>query len=102
MEVKGQTIILEAGEEVTIKAREKEVAPAPPSDEPKTDERYDLVDLILQFNNVLQSRGYNPIRTDMEVYKYLYWAHDYTMHCYDSGGADAWVFKESTYPLLYD
>ena len=101
MKIEGQTIILEAGEEVTIKAREKEVepTPAPPSDEPKEDGRLDLWDLLGRFNSVLTSRGYNAVNISMDVFDYMSWAYDFTKRQYES---DTWIFKPETYPLLYD
>lgn len=103
MKVEGQTIILDAGEEITIKAREKDpdVAPPTPSDddEPQTDGRLDLLDLVGRFNNVLTSRGYNAVNIKMDVFDYLAWAYDFTKRQYES---DAWMFKPETYPLLCD
>ena len=99
MEINGNTIILEAGEEVTIKAREKEgvvPTPTPPSDE--TVGRLDLLDLIGRFNNVLTDRGYNAINVSMEVYDILRWQYGFAEDRYDN----YWAFKPSTYPLLYD
>ena len=100
MEIKGNTIILDAGEEVTIKAREKEEVvptPTPPSDE--TVGRLDLFDLIGRFNNVLTERGYNAIDVCMDFYDCLKWAYTFANDKYME---DAWMFRPSKYPLVYD
>ena len=101
MEVNGSEIILDAGEVVTIKAREKEAeyTTTPPSDETKEDCRLDLWDLLGRFNSVLTSRGYNAVNVTLDVYDYLSWAYDFTKRQYES---DAWMFRPENYPLLYD
>ena len=51
MEVKGQTIILDAGEEVTIKARERE-EPQPAPEPVPTDGRLSFEQLLYEFNGI--------------------------------------------------
>jgi hypothetical protein len=71
MEVKGNTIILDVGEEITIKARNEQTPE--PSPEPSPD-RMTLADFLARFNPVLTSRWYNPVTESTEVRKYLGWA----------------------------
>lgn len=98
MEVKGQTIILEAGDEVTIKARERE-EPQPAPDPVPTDGRLSFEQLLYEFNDILVTRGYNSVQGGMQVYDYMSWAYDFAKRQYDG---DVWMFVPSTYPLVYD
>lgn len=99
MKVEGQTITLDAGEEITIRAREKDPDVAPPTPSDDTDGRLRLFDLLDKFNQVLRIRGYNAVDASMGVWDYLAWAYDFTKRQYES---DAWMFKPETYPLLCD
>lgn len=114
MEIKGQTIILEPGEEITVKAREKEhEVPVPehepqPGDEPQeepsdgqddTEGRLSFEELLDMFNEDIFERGYSKVETTMEVYGYLHWSYYHA----DSLLKDrAWMFRKSTYPLIVD
>lgn len=61
--------------------------------------RLSFQDFIDKFNQVLTSRGYKAITSNLKVSDYLGWAFDFTNRQYNS---DAWMFKPETYPLVYD
>lgn len=69
-----------------------------PQPEPITD-KLSLSALIDKFNNVLKNRGYKTINETMEVYNYIHWAFHFTDTQYKK---DFWVFKPTSYPLVYD
>lgn len=69
-----------------------------PEPEPVTG-RLSFQDFIDKFNQVLTSRGYTAITSNLKVSDYLGWAFDFTNRQYDS---DVWIFKPETYPLVYD
>lgn len=62
-------------------------------------EKLGLQDLIDKFNKVLSDRGYKTISTNTKIYGYIHWAYYFTDRLYKEG---SWVFKPSTYPLVYD
>lgn len=97
MKVEGNKIILDAGECVTIEAREKDVQPTP-SPEPSGG-RMTLQELLDCFNPILVSRGYKGVKGGMAVKNYLGWACGLAQRCYDN---DEWVFNEENYRLVYN
>ena len=111
MKIEGNVITLEAGEEICIKAKEKEVEPTPeptpqPEPEPEptpeqtpTDGRLTFGQLLEKFNEVLTARGYQAVQAEMAVHDYLKWANGFTSQLYDEGG---WMFSAASYPLVYD
>lgn len=108
MKVEGNTIILDAGEEVTIKAMEKDVPVPVPSpddsgdDSPKeqTVERLTTEQLISKFNVVLKSTGHKPMTDSMDVTGHMKWASMFAGREFDN--PDSEFFKPENYPEVCD
>ena len=102
MEIKGQTIILEPGEEVTIKARENAEPQPEPIPVPDYNPEASILtfgELLSKFNNLLTSRKYKAVTSSMKVYGYLEWSNYFANSLYNK---KEWMFRESTYPLVVD
>lgn len=102
MKINGQTITLNQGDEITIRVENTEPTIEPviePVIEP-TINRITVQELLNEFNSILISRGYKPVTTQSNVYDYISWSNAFTTREYDNG--NLWVFKKSTYPLVYD
>lgn len=62
MKIEGNTIILDAGEEITIKTKDFSPEPTPePTPSGQTTDRLTFSDLISKFNDVLSKTGHMSI-----------------------------------------
>ena len=104
MRVEGKKIILEAGDVFTgggytFEVEGKEASPQSSEEPQPTGGRLGFKELLEKFNQVLLSRDYNAITSDMKVYNYLGWAFDFTNRQYNN---NEWMFRSESYPLVYD
>ena len=84
--------------EVGLKVTDEAVQPAP-DDQPQTGTRLSFDELLGGFNTLLTNRGYKAVTSQTYVHHYLSWAYDFTRRQYDG---EAWMFRQETYPLLFD
>ena len=84
--------------EVGLNVIDEAVQPAP-DDQPQTGTRLSFDELLGRFNALLKNRGYKAVTSQTYIHHYLSWAYDFTRRQYDG---DAWMFRQETYPLLFD
>ena len=91
MEIKGQTIILEPGEEITIRAREKE--------EPKV---LDLKGILSVMNPILSEYGFTQVSEKGTPETYGFVETVYSNALYEWSEEDCWLFSPELYKDVYD
>lgn len=105
MKIDGNTIILDAGEEITIKAKESSPEPSPePTPEPtpsgQTTDRLSFLDLISKFNAVLTSTGHKQITSQTDIYGYFQWLNMFAGREFDN--LESEFFSAENYPEVCD
>ena len=113
MKIEGNTIILDAGEEITIKAP-ADVRPEPdpqPAPEPKpqpdpepspgqTTERVTSLELIDRFNAVLSATGHKTMTPQTTIYGHMKWAFMFAGREFDNPESE--FFSAENYPEVCD
>ena len=102
MEIKGNTIILDAGEEIVIKAREKDVEPQPEPQPQPSGKYLSFSELLAQMNAVLKSFRFKEVSKSgtPKTYDYLVNADKMASEVWDS--KDHWMWKQESYKEIYN
>lgn len=95
MKLEGNTIILDIGEEITIKT-EKQEEPIPTPEPQEDDEQLSFPELLEKFNTILTI----PVSEDMEVYGYLNWEYNYAYREWNN--PESKYFQEDNFQDVYE
>lgn len=102
MEINGKTLILEPGEELTIKVRASQPMPEPEVPEQPEDPSgaIGFPNLIEEFNLVLERYGFNAVFEGTETWSYLKEMYDAALDEWNTNAHD--FLSGKTYPEVYD
>jgi len=102
MEVNGNVITLEAGEEITIKAKKKDVQPQPEPQPQPSGKYLSFSELLAQMNAVLKNFGFKEVSKSgtPKTYDYLVNADKMASAAWDD--TDSWMWKKDSYKEIYD
>lgn len=97
MKIQGQTIILDIGEEITIKTQNVE---EPTEPEVITENILSFEQLLDEFNAVLLNTGHNRVTDDKEVYNYLQWEYNFANKEWNDNNSP--YFDKNNMPEIFE
>jgi hypothetical protein len=95
MKIEGNTIILDIGEEITIKAEKSEdITPTP------TTGKMSFSDMLNMFNEVLLSTGHNAVVPGQTVYSSMNWEYNFADKEWNNDNSE--FFSKTNMPEIYE